>query len=114
MTAEGINTKMTTTMNDPNQLLTWFNSLSLLERKGRVQSFRDFFDKNTGQLLKIVRNMESTTNFPTDTLATTKQLIANNMKMVNTLDMIENGVIDAEKKISIETIETLETASTER
>lgn len=102
-------------MTDPDklQLISWYNSLSLLERKDRVKSLRDFFNKNTRQLIKIVRNMESATNCPADTLATTKQLIANNIKLVNTLDKIENGVNDAEKKSSLETLEANTTASSE-
>ncbi len=95
------------------QIIEWFRSLSLTERREKVKSLREFFDKNTGQLLKTVRSLEQVKDCPTDLISSARQLIANNMKMMNTLDQIEGGVNNAEKTSDTQTITTGTTAAGE-
>jgi hypothetical protein len=95
------------------QIIEWFRSLSLTERREKVKSLREFFDKNTGQLLKTVRSLEQVKDCPTDLITSARQLIANNMKMMNTLDQIEGGVNNAEKTSDTQTITTGTTAAGE-
>jgi hypothetical protein len=92
-------------------MVEWFRTLSHTERREKIKSMRDFFDKNTGQLLKTVRSLEEVKNCPPDLIVKAKQLIANNMKMMNTLEKIEKGVDDAETKGSNEAVESGTTAS---
>lgn len=102
---------------DSIQIATWFHSLPLLERRGRVEAMRSFFDKNTRQLLKIVRSIETTKDIPVNMLAEAKQLIANNMKMLDTLDSIEGRINKNEEEnhseIAAETSTVGQTASGE-
>jgi hypothetical protein len=95
------------------QIIEWFRSLSLTERREKVKSLREFFDKNTGQLLKTVRSLEEVKDCPTDLITSARQLIANNMKMMNTLDQIEGGVDNAEKTSDTQTSTTGTTAAGE-
>ena len=98
---------------DTIQIIEWFRSLSFTERREKVKSLREFFDKNTGQLLKTVRSLEQVKDCPTDLIASARQLIANNMKMMNTLDQIEGGVDNAEKTSNSQTSTTDTTATSE-
>jgi hypothetical protein len=98
---------------DTIQIIEWFRSLSLTERREKVKSLREFFDKNTGQLLKTVRSLEEVKDCPTDLITSARQLIANNMKMMNTLDQIEGGVDNAEKTSDTQTSTTGTTAAGE-
>jgi Na+/phosphate symporter len=93
------------------QIIEWFRSLSLGERQEKVKSLKEFFSKNTIQLLKTVRSLESITDCPSDLITTAKKLVSNNMHMISTLDRMEEGVNNAKKKIDDATIETDTTAA---
>lgn len=96
---------------DTLQMAEWFRSLSVTERREKIKSMREFFDKNTIQLLRTVHSLEEVTDCPQDVISKAKSLIANNMKMMKTLDKIEEGVNDAETKRDSEAVETGKTAS---
>jgi hypothetical protein len=103
-------------MNDESetsQMIKWFNSLSFNERREKIASLKDFFDRNTIQLLKTVRNLESVENCPSDIIKNAKQLIANNMKVMSTLEKIEKGVDNAEKEINSQAVEAKSPSSGE-
>jgi ABC-type transporter MlaC component len=95
------------------QLANWFRSLSLTERREKIKSFRNFYEKNTGQLLRTVKNLEQLNNCPKELLAQAKGLVASNMKIINTLDQIEGGIDNAEKKSNNEAEQTVEANSGE-
>lgn len=95
------------------QMIEWFRSLSISERREKVKSMREFFDKNTIQLLRTVHSLEQVKDCPTDVIGKAKALIANNMNMMKTLDKIEEGVNDAEKNGNREAVEAKQATTDE-
>ena len=95
------------------RMVEWFQSLSFSERREKIRSMREFFTKNTSDLLRTVKRLESCRECPPDLIRNAKELVANNMGIMNTLEKIEKGVEDAEKKIGDEAVESGSTAAGE-
>lgn len=95
------------------RMVEWFRTLSLPERKEKIKSMHEFFAKNTTQLIKTVKSLEEVKNCPQDLIVNAKALIANNMKIMNTLESIERGVDNAEKESNSQPVETGTTSAGE-
>lgn len=95
------------------KMVEWFNSLPYTERREKIKSLKEFFDRNTGKLIRTLKDLETLQECPTELLNTTKEMISNNMRIMNTLETIEKGVDDAEKESNGQTAESGSTTSGE-
>jgi|LakMenEpi03Aug12_release.lakeMendotaPanAssembly.Ray.scaffolds.fasta_scaffold241437_2 hypothetical protein len=79
------------------QLFEWFRSLPIKEREEKILSMKQFYEKNTLELVKTMKKLGRIENCPNDILDNAKNIVANNIKIVNSLDEFLPKVSNAEK-----------------
>jgi len=80
------------------EIVEWFRSLPNPQKREKLQSLRDFYNQNTRQLIRAVKNLESIKSCPKELISDAKKLISNNLEIVSSLEKIEFEVQNAEKK----------------
>lgn len=80
------------------EIIEWFRSLPNPQKREKLQSLRDFYNDNTRQLIRAVKNLESVKSCPKELISNAKKLISNNLEIVSSIEKIESEVQDAEKK----------------
>jgi len=93
------------------QLIEWFRSLPTNERKDKIESMKQFYERNTQELVKTMKRLERIENCPKEVVDNAKQIVANNMNIVSSLDELLVGVFNAEKTINSQTSKAKEDSS---
>lgn len=93
------------------QLIEWFRSLPINQRKDKIESMKQFYERNTQELVKTMKKLERIEHCPKEVVDNAKQIVANNMTIVNSLDELLVGVSDAKKTVDSQTSKTEEDSS---
>lgn len=93
------------------EIVEWFRSLPDNIKKEKLHSMRSFYDSNTKQLIKTIKNLESVKNCPKELIINAKKLVSNNVEIVSRIEKIQMEIENAQKKINNETDESGKTSS---
>lgn len=92
-------------------IVEWFRSLPDSLKKEKLSSMRSFYDGNTKQLIKTIKNLEAVKNCPKELIINAKKLVSNNVEIVSRIEKIQMEIDDAKKTSGLEIDESGKTSS---